>query len=80
VRLRYRQRPVACTLSAAADELWLAEPVLGVAPGQLACLMDGDAIVGHATIAEAGRTGACTRPGIGACTDPGVGTCSDPHK
>ncbi len=30
--------------------LTLEEPVLGVAPGQLACLMDGDAIVGHGTI------------------------------
>jgi tRNA-uridine 2-sulfurtransferase len=79
VRLRYRQRPVACTLSADADELALAEPVHGVAPGQLACLMDGDAIVGHATIADAVRIRACTDPGIGACTDPGVGTCADPR-
>jgi tRNA-specific 2-thiouridylase len=53
VRLRYRQPPVACTLRAVRDALYLtlAEPVHGVAPGQLACLMDGDAIVGHGTIA-----------------------------
>ena len=35
--------------------LALAEPVYGVAPGQLACLMDGELIVGHATIAAALR-------------------------
>jgi tRNA U34 2-thiouridine synthase MnmA/TrmU len=28
----------------------LAEPATGVAPGQLACLMDGDVIVGWGTI------------------------------
>jgi tRNA-specific 2-thiouridylase len=55
VRLRYRQQPVACRLHGAGRSLalTLAEPVLGVAPGQLACLMDGDAVVGHATIASA---------------------------
>ncbi|HEX4035293.1 MAG TPA: tRNA 2-thiouridine(34) synthase MnmA [Solirubrobacteraceae bacterium] len=62
VRLRYRQRPIGC--APAAEEvprggtqaggrmrLRLAEPAYGVAPGQLACLMDGELIVGHATIA-----------------------------
>jgi tRNA-specific 2-thiouridylase len=33
-------------------ELELDEPVDGAAPGQTACLMAGDAIVGHATIAR----------------------------
>jgi tRNA-uridine 2-sulfurtransferase len=28
----------------------LAEPVDGAAPGQVACLMDGDLVVGHGTI------------------------------
>ena len=59
VRLRYRQLPLACT-SRQIDgglELALAAPAYGVAPGQLACLMDGELIVGHATIARspAGR-------------------------
>ncbi len=49
VRLRYHHRPIAC--SALRDgTLTLEEPAYGVAPGQLACLMDGDMIVGHATI------------------------------
>jgi tRNA U34 2-thiouridine synthase MnmA/TrmU len=30
--------------------LQLAEPVDGAAPGQLACLMDGDLVVGWGTI------------------------------
>jgi tRNA U34 2-thiouridine synthase MnmA/TrmU len=30
----------------------LAEPVDGAAPGQLACLMDGDVVVGWGTIAR----------------------------
>jgi tRNA U34 2-thiouridine synthase MnmA/TrmU len=33
------------------DVLELDEPAYGVAPGQLACLMDGELVVGHATIA-----------------------------
>ena len=37
--------------------LALAEPAYGVAPGQLACLMDGEVIVGHATIAARRRHG-----------------------
>jgi tRNA U34 2-thiouridine synthase MnmA/TrmU len=28
----------------------LAEPVDGAAPGQVACLLDGDLVVGHGTI------------------------------
>ena len=40
------------TLVPIGDGLTLAldEPAVGVAPGQLACLMDGETIVGHATI------------------------------
>jgi tRNA-specific 2-thiouridylase len=61
VRLRYRQRPLRCAPlrqpvdgSPQAPEtlaLALEEPAYGVAPGQLACLMDGELVVGHATIA-----------------------------
>jgi len=57
VRLRYRSRPLACLPPEAAAgrherlELRLREPAAGVAPGQLAALMSGEAIVGHATIA-----------------------------
>jgi tRNA-uridine 2-sulfurtransferase len=55
VRLRYRQRPLACTPLRSGGELALAlaAPAYGVAPGQLACLMDGEVIVGYATIAAA---------------------------
>ena len=63
VRLRYRSRPVGCSLpgngstprvgSHAELEVELAEPVFGVAPGQTATLMQGDVIVGRATIAGA---------------------------
>jgi tRNA-specific 2-thiouridylase len=56
VRLRYRQRPLRCSPlradNVAGLQLLLDEPAYGVAPGQLACLMDGDTIVGHATIAR----------------------------
>jgi tRNA-uridine 2-sulfurtransferase len=54
VRLRYRQRPLACVPASqeqgAGLALELSEPAYGVAPGQLACLMDGEIVVGHATI------------------------------
>jgi tRNA-specific 2-thiouridylase len=60
VKLRYRQRPLACRVSGdpAAGrhrrlELELAEPADSIAPGQTACLMDGELVVGHATIAPA---------------------------
>jgi tRNA-uridine 2-sulfurtransferase len=57
VKLRYRSRPIGCALGAPAGhhpELWLelAEAAYGVAPGQTACLLDGDLVVGHATIAD----------------------------
>jgi tRNA-specific 2-thiouridylase len=50
VRLRYRQQPLACS-RLRDDVLELDEPAYGVAPGQIACLMDGELVVGHATIA-----------------------------
>jgi len=57
VLLRYHSRPLACELPAveagehAALELELSEPAYGVAPGQTACLLAGDLVVGRATIA-----------------------------
>jgi tRNA-specific 2-thiouridylase len=58
VKLRYRSRMLPATLVAPpapgrhrSAELALAEPTDGVAPGQLACLMNGDTVVGTATIA-----------------------------
>jgi tRNA-specific 2-thiouridylase len=58
VKLRYRSAPVRCRL---ADDppagrhraltIELDEPAAGTAPGQLACLMDGELIVGWGTIA-----------------------------
>jgi tRNA-uridine 2-sulfurtransferase len=59
VRLRYHAAPVPCRIdgdNAAGhhDELWLelAHPVPGAAPGQVACLLDGDLVVGHGWIAR----------------------------
>ena len=60
VKLRYRSRPLACRVAGQPQagrhrrlELLLDEPVEAAAPGQTACLMDGDLVVGHATIAPA---------------------------
>jgi tRNA-specific 2-thiouridylase len=57
VKLRYRSRPLAARVAGSADPgshrhltLDLDEPVDGAAPGQLACLMDGDVVVGWGTI------------------------------
>jgi tRNA-specific 2-thiouridylase len=57
VKLRYRSRPLACRLPGdlhpgrhARAEVALSEPVYGAAPGQLACLMEGELVIGHATI------------------------------
>jgi tRNA-specific 2-thiouridylase len=68
VKLRYRSRPLGCRLAGDPGpgrhgrlELELAEPVEGAAPGQTACLMAGDLIVGHATIAPQ-RAGQDARP------------------
>jgi tRNA-specific 2-thiouridylase len=59
VKLRYRSRPIPCGIAGAHDQgthaaltLDLKEPVDGAAPGQLACLMDGDLVVGWGTIAR----------------------------
>jgi tRNA-specific 2-thiouridylase len=57
VKLRYRSRPISCRVEAGAGHhpklsLKLDQPAYGVAPGQTACLMDGERIVGHATIAS----------------------------
>jgi len=57
VRLRYRSAPIACRVEPRAAgghaslEVELDEPAFGVAPGQSACLMDGELVVGQATIA-----------------------------
>lgn len=57
VKLRYRQSPVGCSAPAlGAGEhrrlsLELSEPVAGIAPGQVACLLAGDRVVGFGTIA-----------------------------
>jgi tRNA-uridine 2-sulfurtransferase len=54
VRLRYHARALACEardLGGGSVELSLAEPAEAVAPGQLACLMRDDAVVGEGTIA-----------------------------
>ncbi len=58
VKLRYRSSPLAARIADGATPagrhrelmLELEEPVAGAAPGQLACLMDGDLIVGWGTI------------------------------
>jgi tRNA-specific 2-thiouridylase len=58
VKLRYRSRPMPCRVVGSppagrhrALQLELAEPAFGVAPGQTACLMRGEAVIGFATIA-----------------------------
>jgi tRNA-specific 2-thiouridylase len=57
VKLRYRQRPLSARLDGSPAEgrhralaVHLDEAVDGAAPGQLACLMDGDLVVGWGTI------------------------------
>jgi tRNA-specific 2-thiouridylase len=57
VLLRYHSRAIECELPPVgageheALEIELAEPAYGVAPGQTACLLAGDLVVGRATIA-----------------------------
>src|SRR3989442_1212102 len=58
VKLRYRSAPVRCRIegepgAGAHDRLRLVleEPVHGVAPGQTACVMERDRVIGWATIA-----------------------------
>jgi len=60
VKLRYRSRPLECRLAGdpqpgrhTALEIELAQAVDGAAPGQLACLMDGELVVGWGTITRA---------------------------
>jgi tRNA-specific 2-thiouridylase len=55
VRLRYHAKPLACRVHVQEDgalELELGESANGVAPGQLACLMRQDRVVGEGTIGE----------------------------
>jgi tRNA-specific 2-thiouridylase len=61
VKLRYHSKAIPCRVAENGSApqgtherltLELGEPVHGVAPGQTASLMQGDAIVGHATIAS----------------------------
>jgi tRNA-uridine 2-sulfurtransferase len=56
VKLRYRTVPLPCRVAGERDDgrlaLHLAEPVDGAAPGQVACLMRGDVVVGHGIIAS----------------------------
>jgi tRNA-uridine 2-sulfurtransferase len=63
VKLRYRSAPVPCRVAGAAAsgshralELELGEDVDGAAPGQVACLLRGDVVVGWATIAQSPST------------------------
>jgi tRNA-uridine 2-sulfurtransferase len=55
VRLRYHARELRCTARLGEEgtvQLDLAEPANAVAPGQLACLMRDDCVVGHGTIGK----------------------------
>jgi tRNA-uridine 2-sulfurtransferase len=59
VKLRYRSAPVSCKLTAELPAgryptiaLMLREPFMAAAPGQVACLMSGDRVVGHGLIAS----------------------------
>lgn len=72
VKLRYRNRPLPCTLAGEAEagrhrELWLnlGQPVDGAAPGQVACLLRGDTVVGWGTIARSRRTEQLASAGTG---------------
>jgi tRNA-specific 2-thiouridylase len=69
VKLRYRSAPVGCRITGGAApgrhrtlELELDQPVSGVAPGQTACLMRGDSVIGFATIAPPARPGLAPSP------------------
>ena len=59
VKLRYRSRPIACRVAGDPApgrhnrlRLELDDPVDGAAPGQTACLLRGDVVVGYGTIAH----------------------------
>jgi tRNA-specific 2-thiouridylase len=51
-RLRSHAAPVAARLDTETGELLLGTPFGGAAPGQLAVLLDGETVAGHATIAR----------------------------
>jgi tRNA-uridine 2-sulfurtransferase len=54
VRLRYHSPRRDCRIEVDGAEgdaiVSLAEPVDGAAPGQVACLLDGELVVGHGTV------------------------------
>ncbi len=52
VKLRYRSRPLPGRVETGGDGVVvrLSEPAYGVAPGQTACLLDGDLVIGHGII------------------------------
>ena len=59
VKLRYRSEPIPCELSEQLPAgryptiaVMLNEPFMAAAPGQVACLMSGDRVVGHGLIAS----------------------------
>jgi tRNA-specific 2-thiouridylase len=59
VKLRYRSKPLACRIEGDVApgthrslRLALDDPVDGAAPGQTACLLKGDVVVGYGTIAR----------------------------
>jgi tRNA-specific 2-thiouridylase len=61
VKLRYRSRAVGCRVDGDPSagehdslDLALEQPVEAVAPGQAAVLLDGDLVIGEATIAAEG--------------------------
>jgi tRNA-uridine 2-sulfurtransferase len=62
VKLRYRSKPLRASVAGDPEagrhrelSVQLDEPVDGAAPGQLACLMDGDLVVGWGTITRPRR-------------------------
>jgi len=57
VRLRYRASPIPCRAIDGAEglELQLEQPAEAAAPGQIACLVDGELVVGCGTIGEDAR-------------------------
>jgi tRNA-specific 2-thiouridylase len=59
VKLRYRSDPIGCRLTSPLPpgrypriEVMLNEPFMAAAPGQVACLLSGDRVVGHGVIAR----------------------------
>ena len=65
VKLRYRSEPVPCALCPVPWTLDLADPATGVAPGQTACLLRNDTVIGCGRIARSTRA----RPRGGAATE-----------